>query len=77
MIVTLYQIGKVHYRFLGTIGFQVKAENERFTAAVSCCCLNSKYDVFMSSFGRIRQKNAVQSVPHMQHDHFFSFNQSY
>ena len=34
MLVTLYKIGKVHFRlFFGTNGFHVKAENERFTTA--------------------------------------------
>ena len=35
MVVTLYKIGKLHFRLLGTNGFHVEAENERFIAAGS------------------------------------------
>ena len=60
---------------LGTNGVHVKAKNERFTAASSRCRQNLKYEHFMSSFGSLRQKIAPKSVPHVQHDHFSSFNQ--
>ena len=76
MLVTLYKIGKVHFRLLGTSGFHVKEKNERFTAAVSRCRQNLKYEHFTSSFGRLRQKVAPKSVPHVQHDYFSSFNRS-
>ena len=33
MLITLYKIGGVHFRLLGTNGFHVKAKNERFPAA--------------------------------------------
>ena len=33
MLVTLYKIGGVHFRLLGTNGFHVKAKNKRITAA--------------------------------------------
>ena len=39
-LVTLYKIGEVHFRFLGTNGFHAKAENKRFTTAGSCCRQN-------------------------------------
>ena len=55
MLITLYTIGEVHFRLLGTIGFHVKAKNERYTAASSCCRQNLKYEYFTSSFGRLRQ----------------------
>ena len=50
--------------------------SERVTAASSRCCQNHKYENFTSSFGRLRQKIAPESVPRMQHDYFSSFNQS-
>ena len=37
MLVTLQKIGEVLFLWLGTIGFHVKAENERFTAAALRC----------------------------------------
>ena len=40
MLITLYKIGEVHFRLLGTNGFHAKAKNERFTAAGSRCCQN-------------------------------------
>ena len=72
MLVALFKIGGVHYRLLGTDGFQVKAKTERFTAASSRCLQNFKYENFTSSFGRLRQNIASKSV---LHDYFSSFNQ--
>ena len=76
MLITLYKIGEVHFGLLGTSGFRVKAKSERFTPAGSCCRQNLKYENFTSSFGRLRQNIAPNSVPHVQHDCFSSFNQS-
>ena len=76
MLVTLYKIGGVHFRLLGTIGFHVKAKNDRFTAASSRCRQNLKFENFTSSFGRLCQNIAPKSVPHVPHDYFSSFNQS-
>ena len=42
--------------------------SERVTAASSRCCQNHKYENFTSSFGRLRQKIAPESVPRMQHE---------
>ena len=75
MLVTLYKIGGVHFRLLGTNGFHVKGKSERFTAASFRCRQNLKYENFTSSFGRLRQNIAPKSVPHVQHNYFFSFNQ--
>ena len=75
VLITLYKIGEVHFRFLDTNGFHVKAKNERFTAASSRCRQNLKYENFTSSFSRLRQNIAPKSVPHVQHDYFSSFNQ--
>ena len=69
-------MSEVHFRLLGRNGFQVKAENERFVAAVLRCRQNLKYENFTSSFGRLRQKIAPKGVPLVQHDYFSSFNQS-
>ena len=76
MLVTLYKIGEMHFRLLGTNGFQVKAKSERFTAASSRCRQNLKYENFTSSFGSLRQDIVPKSVPHVQHDYIFSFSQS-
>ena len=76
MLITLYKIGELHFRLLGTNGFHVKAKGERFIAATSLFCQNLKYENFTSSFGRLRQNIAPKSVPHVQHDYFSSFNQS-
>ena len=43
MVVTLYKIGELHFRLLGTNGFHVEAENERFIAAGSPCRQNPQY----------------------------------
>ena len=73
MLITLYKIGGVHFRLLGTNGFHVKAKNERFPAASSRCRQNFRYENFTSSFGRLRQNIAPKSVPHVQHDYFLIF----
>ena len=76
VFITLYKIGEVHFRLLGTNGFHVKAKSERFIAASSRCRHKIKYENFTSSFGRLRQNIAPKSVPHVQHDYFSSFKQS-
>ena len=47
---------------------------------IYCCeyllSLNLKFGNFMLSFGRLRQKIVLRSVPHVQHDYFSSFNKS-
>ena len=45
-LVTLYKLGEVYFLLLGTNSFHVKAENEIFTAAGSCCRQNLKYENF-------------------------------
>ena len=73
---TLYKIGELHFRLLGTNDFHDKAKSERFTAASSRCRQNLKCENFTSSFGRLRQNIAPKSVPHVQHDCFlYSTNQ--
>ena len=74
MMVTSYKIGKVYFRLPGTNSFEVKTENERFSAAGWRCRQNLKYENFTSSFGRLRQKIAPKSVPHVQRDYFSSCN---
>ena len=76
MLITLYKMGELHFRLLGTNGVHVKAKNERFTAAGSRCRQNLWYENFTSSFGRLRQNIAPKSVPHVQHEYFSSLNQS-
>ena len=65
-----------HFRLLGMNAFHAKAMNERFTAEGSRCRQNLKCENFASSFGRLHQKIAPKSVPHVQHDYFSSSNQS-
>ena len=55
MLITLYKIGELHFRLLGTNGFHVKAKSERFTASSSRRHQNLKYENFMSLFCRLRQ----------------------
>ena len=50
----------MHFRLLGTNGFHVKAKNERFTAATSCCRQNLKYENFTSSFWQITSKHCTK-----------------
>ena len=76
MLVTLYKIGEVYIRLLDTNGFHVKRENEKFTATGSLCRQYLKYETFALSFDRLRQKIELKSVPHVQDDYFFTFNQS-
>ena len=76
VLITLYEIGELHFRLLGTNGFHDKAKSERFTAASSRCRQNLKCENFTSPFGRLRQNIAPKSVPHVQHDCFSLFNQS-
>ena len=70
MLIMFYTIGGVHFRFLGTNGFHVKAKSEKLTAASFRCRKNLKYENFMSSFARLRQNIAPKSVLHVRHDHF-------
>ena len=76
MLITLYKIGGVPFRLLGTNALSVKAKNERFIAAISRCRQNLKYENFTGPFGRPRQNIAPKSVAHVKHDYFSSFNQS-
>ena len=74
MLITLYKIGELHFRLLGTNGFHVKAKSAK-SAASSRFCQNLKHENLTWSFGRLRQNIAPKSVPHVQHDYFSSFNQ--
>ena len=51
---------EVHFRLLRRNGFQVKAENEKFAAALLRCRQNFKYQSLTSSFGRQRRRNALE-----------------
>ena len=66
----------MYFRLLGTNGFHVKAENERFSAVGLRCYWNPKYENFTPSFDGLRQKIALKSVPHVRHDYFSLFDQS-
>ena len=62
MLVKLYKIGEVNFRFFGTNGFHLKAKNERFTAAGLRCHQNLKYETFTSLFGRLRQQITARAA---------------
>ena len=53
MLGTLYKIGGVYFRLIGTNGFHVKTKN-----AGSRCRQNLKYENFTPSFARLRQNIA-------------------
>ena len=72
MLVTLSKIREVHFRLLGRNGFHVKAENEKFIAALFSEPQKRKFHVVIW----LRQKVAQKSVPHRVHDYFSSFYQS-
>ena len=65
MLITLYKMGELHFRLLGTNGFHVKAKSERSTAASLRSRQNLKYENSTSSFSRLRQNIATKSVPHV------------
>ena len=60
----------------GTNGLNIKAKNERFSAAGSRCHQNLKSEKFTSLFCRLSPKIATKSMPHVQHDYFSSLSQS-
>ena len=65
MLVTWYKIGQGYVRLLGTNGFHVKAEIERFNAEGWRCRQNLKYENFTSSFGttsHITKKRAARAA---------------
>ena len=51
---------EVYFRLLRRNGFQVKAGNEKFAAALSRCRQNFKYQNLTSSFGRQRRRSALE-----------------
>ena len=76
MLVTLFKIGKVHFRFLGTNGYRVKAKNE------TSVLRRARVDVRISNMNISRRRLAdyvkisPKSVPHVQHDYFYPCSQS-
>ena len=82
-VIRLFQVGNVVQTTRSVLSlashewFLRRGEKkERYSACGSRCCQNFKYEIFTSSFGRLRQQIAPKSVPHVQHDYFSSFNQS-
>ena len=73
MLAMLQKIGEVHFRLLGTNGY-LKAKKKRVTAACSGCRQNLKYENFMSSFGRLRQKVCSQKACRTCSTIVFSFS---
>ena len=72
MLETLYKIGEVRFRLLGTNGLDAAiVKNERFTPACSRCPRNLKNENFTSSFGKLRKKSEPKRVLHVELDLFF------
>ena len=69
----LYKMGEV---FIPLITEMVLMWRQ-ITATTSRPRQNLKFEMPTSSFGTLSQKIAPKSVPHVQHDFFHSFNQSY
>ena len=65
----------VSFHLISKNGLHVKVKNERFTAAGSACRQNLKFENCTWSFGRLRHRNALICVPHVQHDYFSAINQ--
>ena len=72
-------MGEVSFHLIDTNGqFHVKTENERFTAGARVVIRTSNLNIsHRPQFGRLRQRNVLKFVPHVQPDYFSSFNQSY
>ena len=60
MLITLYKIGELHFRLLGTNGFHVNAKSERFTAATPCCRQNLKYVKFHVAVWQTTSKHCTK-----------------
>ena len=73
LVITLYKIGEVHFRFLGTSGLRVKAKNERFTMLRAS---NMKHFDVVTWQTTSKWLHWKAPVPHVQHGYFSSFNQS-
>ena len=55
-------------------GFDLKLENERFTAAESRCRESLNFGNFRLLFCRLRQRKETKCVAHVQHDYFNQSN---
>ena len=66
MLFTLYKVNELYSRVLGTNGFHVKAENERFTVAVSRFPQNLKYEIsgrrLADYVKKLHQKRAARAA---------------
>ena len=51
---------EVFFQSIGTNGFHIKAENERFSTVGSPCRENIEFENFTSSFGRLPNKNCTK-----------------
>ena len=65
-----YNMGKVSWKEIGTNGFRVKIENERFSAACLGCRQNFKFGDFTSSLCRGPLTYLLKCVLHVQHDYY-------
>ena len=83
LLFTLCEIDVVSFHLIETIGFYITTEKKRFTAAGGGggeglgCRQNFKFQNLTSSFGRLRQRNVLKCVLHVQHDYLSLFNESF
>ena len=76
MLVTLYKLGEVHFRLLGTNGVHVKTKNEGFTAVGSRCRQNLKCEKFHVVVWQTASKNCTEKrAARAARLPWFSFNQ--
>ena len=75
VLFTLYNTGELSCKLMGSNGFKVKTENERFIVICSRCRQNLKFGDFTLLFCGVRQINAQKFVLHLQHEYFSLFNQ--
>ena len=62
LIASVYKIGGVHFRLLGTNGFHVKAKKERFTAASSRCRWKFHFVVWQTTSKHCTKKLAARAA---------------
>ena len=55
MLFMLYVMGELSNKWIGTDGFEVKRENEKFTAMCPLCPQNLKMGHFKLLFWRVRE----------------------
>ena len=68
-LVHVLRFGRSILRKIGTCGFGVKIENDRFAFVHSRCRQKLKFGDFTSLLCRAPHENVLKRVPHVQHDY--------